>query len=160
MELEGYSRPTCSKQPRLVDCRIGVVNKLDRRRRRRVLLTMRSTYRGEIFQVRSSGQSPRGKYPNFWRYQYFLITEGGLGGRTPPCQKQLDSSGCFDTIPACDRRTDRRTRDDSIHSASIASRGENCFDTKGQFSASVSSYAIFLSFNRRTTMAERNSQRI
>ena len=86
MELEGYSRPTCSKQARLVDCRISVVNKLDRRRRRRVLLTTRSTCRGEIFQVRSSGQSPRGKYPNFWRYQYFLTTEGGLGGRTPPCQ--------------------------------------------------------------------------
>ena len=34
-ELEGYSWATCSKQPRLVDCRIGVVNKLDRRRRRR-----------------------------------------------------------------------------------------------------------------------------
>jgi len=26
MELEGYSLLTCSKQPRLVDCRIGVVN--------------------------------------------------------------------------------------------------------------------------------------
>jgi len=34
-ELEGYSWPTCSKQPRLVDCLVGVVNKLDRRRRRR-----------------------------------------------------------------------------------------------------------------------------
>ena len=33
MELEGYSSSTCSTQPRLVDCRIGVVNKLDRRRR-------------------------------------------------------------------------------------------------------------------------------
>jgi len=107
MELEGYSRPTCSKQARLVNCRIGVVNKLDRRRRRRVLLTTRSTCRGEIFQVRSSGQSPRGKYPNFWRYQYFLTTEGGLGGRTPPCQKQLDSSGCFDKYPlVTDGRTD------------------------------------------------------
>ena len=42
---------TCSKQPRLVDCRIGVVNKLDRpRRRRRVsLTTTRLTCRGEIF---------------------------------------------------------------------------------------------------------------
>jgi len=46
MELECYSWPTCSKQPRLVDCRIGVVNKLGRRRRRRVLLTTRSTRRG------------------------------------------------------------------------------------------------------------------
>ena len=49
VELERYSRSTCSKQPRLVDCRIGVVNKLDRRRRRRVLLTTRSTCRGEMF---------------------------------------------------------------------------------------------------------------
>jgi len=32
MELDGNS---CSKQPRLVDCRVSVVNKLDRRRRRR-----------------------------------------------------------------------------------------------------------------------------
>jgi len=44
-----YRWPTRSKQPRLVDCRTGVVNKLDRRRRRRVLLTTRSTCRGEIF---------------------------------------------------------------------------------------------------------------
>jgi len=28
IELEGYSWPTSSKQPRIVDCRIGVVNKL------------------------------------------------------------------------------------------------------------------------------------
>jgi len=33
----------------LYDCRARVVNKLDRRRRRRVLLTTRSTCRGEIF---------------------------------------------------------------------------------------------------------------
>jgi len=32
-ELEGYSWTTCSKQPRLIDCRIGVVNKLDHRDR-------------------------------------------------------------------------------------------------------------------------------
>jgi len=40
----------------------------------------------------------------------------------------------FDTIPACDRRTDGRTHDDSIYRASITSRGKNrfmsltCFD--------------------------------
>ena len=49
--VRGLQRSTCCKQPRLVDCRIGVVNKLDRpRRRRRVLLTTtRLTCRGEIF---------------------------------------------------------------------------------------------------------------
>ena len=46
IELEGYSWPTCSKQPRLVDCRTGVVNKLERRR---VLLATRRTWRVEIF---------------------------------------------------------------------------------------------------------------
>ena len=33
----------------------------------------------------------------------------------------------FDTIPACDRRTDGRTHDDSIYRASITSRGKNRF---------------------------------
>ena len=69
MELEGYSWLTCSKQSRLVDCRTDVVNKLEcrRRRRRRELLTTRSTCRGEIFEVRSLGQSPKGKYLIFGR---------------------------------------------------------------------------------------------
>ena len=87
-----------------VDCRIGVVNKLDRRRRR-VLLTTRSTCRGEIFSVRTS----RGKYPNFWRYPNFLVIQCVIGGRKLQCQNQVDSSSCFDTIPACDRWTDGRT---------------------------------------------------
>ena len=30
MQTDGYSWPTCSKQPRLVDCQIGIINKLDR----------------------------------------------------------------------------------------------------------------------------------
>ena len=85
MESEGYSWPTCSKQPRLVDCHTGVVNKLDRRRRqRRVLLTTRSTC-GEIFQVR--GKVPEESTLFFWRYPNFLITHYGIGGRKPPCQK-------------------------------------------------------------------------
>jgi len=36
---------------------------------------------------------------------------------------------CFDTILACDRQTDRRTHDDSIYRASIASRGKNVITT-------------------------------
>ena len=35
IELEVYSWSTCCERPRLVDCRIGVVNEFDRRRRRR-----------------------------------------------------------------------------------------------------------------------------
>ena len=46
---------------------VRVVNKIDRRR---VLLTTRSTCRGEIFQVQSWRQR---EVPSFWRYPYFLI---------------------------------------------------------------------------------------
>jgi len=45
---------------------------------------------------------------------FFVITQCGIGGKKPPCQNQLDSYSRFNTIPACDRRTDRRTRDDCI----------------------------------------------
>jgi len=41
------------------------------------------------------------------------------------CQNVLVSSTRFDTVPACDRRTDGQTHDDSIYRASIASRGKN-----------------------------------
>jgi len=33
----------------------------------------------------------------------------------------------FGIVPACDRQTDRKTHDDSIHRASIKSRGDNCY---------------------------------
>ena len=117
----------CSKQPRLVDCRIGVVNKLDRRRRWRALLTTRSTCRGEIFRVRSLGQISKEKYPNFWRYQNFLITQCETHGRKPPGQKltwlvqwSRHNTGLW--------RTDRRTHDDCNYRASIASRGKNRYE--------------------------------
>jgi len=44
--------------------------------------------------------------------------EGSLRAET-----QLDSASRFDTIPACDGRTDRH--DDSKYRASVASRGKN-----------------------------------
>jgi len=115
-ELKGYSWQTCSKQPRLVDC---VVNKLDRRRRRRrVLLTTRSTCRGEIFQVRSWGQSSRGKYTIFWRYPNFLITLCVIGRKKPLCHCQKSArfvqlfwhnTGLWRTNGQTDRQTDGRT---------------------------------------------------
>jgi len=64
MEIEGYSQPMCSKQPRLVDCRIGVVNKLDNA----IDLPWRN------FEVQSLGQISRGKQPYFWMYPNFVIT--------------------------------------------------------------------------------------
>ena len=70
---------------------------------------------------------PRGNTP-IWGYPNFLITQCRIGKRTSPCQSQLDSSSGFDTIPACDGQSDRRsniqTRDDSIYRASIASSGK------------------------------------
>ena len=87
--VRGLQLIDCSKQPRLVDCRIGVVNKLDRRRR--VLLTTRSTCRGEIFQVRSMEQSFRWKYSNFWRYRNFLITQKLWAGWKETCVPNTSS---------------------------------------------------------------------
>ena len=101
VEIEGYSWSTCSKQPRLIDCRIGVVNKLDCRR---VLLTTLLTCRGEIFKVQSWGQSSGGQVPNFWRYPHFLKAQCRIDAKN-----QLDSSSRFDTILACDRQTDGQT---------------------------------------------------
>jgi len=46
--------------------------------------------------------------------------EGSLRAET-----QLDSASRFDTIPACDGRTDGQTHDDSKYRASVASRGKN-----------------------------------
>jgi len=113
MELECYSWSTCSKQPRLVDCRIGVVNKLDRRRRRRrVLLSTRSIRRGEIFQVRSLGQSFRWKYPNFCRYRNFLITQKVWARWKEACVPNTSSIRPVVSIQhrlVTDRRTDGRT---------------------------------------------------
>jgi len=61
--------PTCSKQSRSIDCRwCG-----QQARPRRVLLTTRSTFRGEIFQVQRLGQSSRGKCPYFRKYPNFLV---------------------------------------------------------------------------------------
>ena len=106
MELEGYSWSTCSRprQPRLVDCRIGVVNKLDRwRRRRRVLLTTRPTCRGEISKSGVSAKVPEipiFPYNTVWdRWKkapttssirpvvsmpYRLVTDRQMDGQTDP----------------------------------------------------------------------------
>ena len=63
MELDGNS---CSKQPRLVDCRVSVANKLDRRRRRRRVVD-NAIYlpRRNLFSMSGVWGSSRGKYPNF-----------------------------------------------------------------------------------------------
>jgi len=120
-QLEEYSWPTCSKQPRFVGCRIGVVNKLDRRRRRRVLLTTLSICRGEIDgEVRSLGHIfPGGSTLIFWRYPNFFITQ---------CEYVKESfhiktSSIRPVVSiqyrlVTERRTDRRTHDDSIYRAS------------------------------------------
>ena len=79
---------TCSNQPRLVDCRIGVINRIDRRR---VLLTTRSTCRGEVFKSRVSDKVPEG-CTLILEIHDFLKTQCGIGGGKHPCQKQPDSS--------------------------------------------------------------------
>jgi len=125
---KGYSWPTCSKQPRVVDCRMamGVVNKLYRRRRRRVLLTKWSICCGEMLCLEHSS---RGKYPNFWWYRNFLIPQCEIGGSSttgPSCQNQSSISAVvsIQCRLVTDRQTDRWAHYDSKYHASIAPRGK------------------------------------
>jgi len=116
MELESYRWSTCSEQPRLVDCRIGVVNKLDRRRRvvDNTIDLPRRNFRSPKF-----GTKFQGKYPNFGRCPNFLIAQCRICGRNLSLRAkyQFDSSSRFDTILDCDIRTDRRTHDNSKYRA-------------------------------------------
>ena len=68
--------------------------------------------------VRSLGQSPRGKYPDVWRYLNFLI-------------KPARFVQSFRYIPACDKQTDKRTHDDSMYLASIWLRGNKILNVTG-----------------------------
>ena len=77
---------TCSKQPRLVDCPVGVVNNLHRDRDDDdVSLTTWPTCRGEFFKSGVWDKVP--ERSNFWRYPSVLTKQSGIGGRKPPCQK-------------------------------------------------------------------------
>jgi len=66
IDSKNYSWPTSSTQRRLVDCGIGVVNKLDRR----------STCHGESLEFGTKGSTII-----FWRYPNFITTQCGIGGR-------------------------------------------------------------------------------
>ena len=111
MELKGYSWPICSKEPRLVDCRIGVANK-PQRRWWWVLLTTWWTCGGENFSSKSGvWNSPTGKYLNFWRYPNFLITQCEIG-RKKPMQRSAGFVQSFrsnTSLWQTDRQTDKRT---------------------------------------------------
>ena len=96
--------------PRFLAHRVGVVNKLDRRR---VLSTTRSTCRGETFEVQSLWQISIGKCPNFPRYQNFLIThvEESLHAKTDSIRLLVSIQYQLVT----DRRTDGQTHYGSIY---------------------------------------------
>ena len=78
---------------------------------------MTTSFADNAINVPESGTSARGKYPNFWRYPNFLITQCGIDGRKLPDQKPARFVQSVDTIPAYDRQT----YDNSIYCASIAS---------------------------------------
>jgi len=98
MQLERYSWPTCSQQPRYVDWHIGVINKLDRQR------VVDHTTDLPWWNFLSLGQSSRGSTVIFGSSQISL-TQCGIGRRKPTCQNQFNSSCSFDTILACDEQT-------------------------------------------------------
>jgi len=124
--IEGYSWPTCSKQPRLVDCRIGVVNKLDRRRRqRRVLLTNR------LSMVKFSKSGVWDKVPegSTLIMEILKFPYNTLWGRWKE-DSMLNTSSIRPVVSIqprllTDGQTDTRRVDDSKYRSSIASRGKN-----------------------------------
>jgi len=69
-------------------------------------------------------------FPNFLEMPKFPYNTDWVGQveGSLRAKYQLDSSSRFDTIPACDGRTDgqsdKRTHNDSTYRASIASRGK------------------------------------
>jgi len=64
-----------------------------------------TTCRGEMFQVRSLGQSSRGKDLNFGDTEISLQHSVGQMEESLRAKNQLDSSSRFDTIPACEEQT-------------------------------------------------------
>ena len=110
---------------------IGVVNKLDRRRRRRGLLTTRSTCRGEIFYVRSLERSSREKCSCCFEMPKF--PHNTMSDR---CKEAAMPKTCLirPDVLAYDGQTDGRTDGHmttayaalcGVCRASIASRGKN-----------------------------------
>jgi len=70
------------------------------------------------------------KYPDFWGYPNFLITQCRIGGteRKPPRPKNRSICPVVSIHwLVTDRRTDRRM-DDSIYAANIALRGKNGYN--------------------------------
>jgi len=114
-------------------------NKLDRRRRRRDLLTTRSTCHGEIFFLSPVfGTKLRREVPLFLEIPEFSYnTLYRISGKKLPRQNpaRLVASSRFDTVRLMkdrqtDGRTDGRTQDDSKYCASIASPGKKASNRK------------------------------
>ena len=107
MDLEGSSWSTCSQRLWLVDCRIGVVNKLDHRRRRQVVDIAIDSTRQNFLHPEFGTKFPR-EVPNFGDTQISLQHSAGWVEGSLHTKYQFDSSSHFDTMPACNRRTEGR----------------------------------------------------
>jgi len=125
MELEGYSRPTCSKQPRLVDCRIDGCRQQARSSTSFVDNAIDFPWRyfgkfGVWYKV------PEGSTPIFGDAQISVWQTWKEASMPKPArfvQSFRYNTGLWRTGGRADRQTDRRTLDDSIFRASIASCG-------------------------------------
>ena len=62
----------------------------------------------------------QGAEPYFLEEPEFFTTRCRTDGRNPPSKNQLDSSSCFNTLPACDGQT----QDEGTYRASTASSGK------------------------------------
>jgi len=110
MELEGRSWPSCSKQPRLVDCRIGVISNstVDEFCWQHDRLAVEKLSK---FTVCDKVTEAVG-LPLFWGPEFYCNTVCDWC-KEAYMPKPVRFFQCFDTIPACDRQTDGHTHDDT-----------------------------------------------
>jgi len=121
--MQGYSWLTCSKQPRLIDSRTGVVNTSSTVdddddelcwQRDRLAVAKSSIF--SLFGTNLIFGDTKFPYNIVWDKQ----KEASMPKRSP-VQSFRYNTGLWQT----DRRTEERTHDDSKYRASIASRGKN-----------------------------------
>jgi len=88
------------------------------------LLLHSAMCRPQIFQLQRLGQSFMGEVPYFSKYSS-PKTECNISRGKPVCKNQLDLCSRFDTIPACDRQTDRQTDTDKESQAILLTLARN-----------------------------------
>ena len=124
-----YRSATRCVNQNLANYRIGVVNKLNHRRRQRRRWVYRQRNRLAVAKFLSSefGTKSQREVPYFWTYPNFLITQCGKEAFMPKpssIRPVVSIKYRLVTVGRREGRAHERTHGDSIYRASIGSRGK------------------------------------